>query len=181
MVTACDDTNVPIADASVAADAPGAESDGMNTPRDGASGTIDMAGTNPDAPAAVTGEDAGPSLAEAGSDATASLALRCTSTGGVVRNTACCETVTDFPNLCAPGACSCAPQSSRMVLTCVCPAPACFVQSLGCVRPSECTPGQDQSCNENLSTSALRGKCNADRTCTCNPGSTLNPATGKCP
>jgi len=43
-----------------------------------------------------------------------------------------------------------------------------------------CAPGMDQMCNNDPSISSLRGKCNDDSTCTCNPGATLVPSTGKC-
>lgn len=43
-----------------------------------------------------------------------------------------------------------------------------------------CTPGADQSCNDNPEASALWGVCNADGTCRCNPGFAINPQTGKC-
>jgi hypothetical protein len=42
-----------------------------------------------------------------------------------------------------------------------------------------CTPGMDQTCNDNLSVSSLWGKCNQDGTCTCNSGFVINPSTGK--
>ena len=43
-----------------------------------------------------------------------------------------------------------------------------------------CTPGQDQTCNENPAISSLRGKCQPDRTCLCASGAP-NPSTGRCP
>jgi hypothetical protein len=43
-----------------------------------------------------------------------------------------------------------------------------------------CTPGADQTCNDNLAASALWGKCEADGTCSCNSSFVINPATGKC-
>jgi hypothetical protein len=46
-----------------------------------------------------------------------------------------------------------------------------------CLPP--CTPGQDQTCNSNPEMSALAGTCNADRTCTCNPGYS-KVSQGKC-
>ena len=42
-----------------------------------------------------------------------------------------------------------------------------------------CVPQMDQTCNYDPMISSLRGKCNADSTCTCNPGST-KMANGKC-
>jgi hypothetical protein len=42
-----------------------------------------------------------------------------------------------------------------------------------------CTPGQDQTCNENGAISGLAGTCNANGTCSCGPGYILFP-DGKC-
>jgi hypothetical protein len=42
-----------------------------------------------------------------------------------------------------------------------------------------CTPGQDQTCNENPALSSLRGKCQPDGTCVCASGAP-NPSTGRC-
>jgi hypothetical protein len=126
-----------------------------------------------------------PGLPEAGSEAgddrgVSPLMDRCVSTGGRVESALCCETVLDFPYSCLVGGCGCAASSSHSVLTCVCPQAQCFVQELGCVSAKSCTPGQDQSCNENGAISSILGKCNPDRTCTCVAGSTLSPETGHC-
>jgi hypothetical protein len=126
-----------------------------------------------------------PGPPEAGSEAVGDRVVsplmdRCVSTGGRVESALCCETVLDFPHSCLVGACGCAPSSSHSVLTCVCPEAQCFVQELGCVSAKSCTPGQDQSCNENRNISSILGKCNPDRTCTCFAGSTLAPETGRC-
>jgi len=43
-----------------------------------------------------------------------------------------------------------------------------------------CTPGADQTCNDNPTTSALWGHCEADAWCSCNTGYVVNPSTGKC-
>jgi hypothetical protein len=43
-----------------------------------------------------------------------------------------------------------------------------------------CTPGVNQTCNDNPAASALWGKCEADATCSCNSGFVVNPATGRC-
>jgi hypothetical protein len=43
-----------------------------------------------------------------------------------------------------------------------------------------CTPGQDQTCNEDPTVSALYGHCNQDGTCSCNAPFVKNGATGKC-
>lgn len=42
-----------------------------------------------------------------------------------------------------------------------------------------CVPKMDQTCNYDPMISSLRGKCNDDSTCTCNPGST-KMVNGKC-
>jgi hypothetical protein len=46
--------------------------------------------------------------------------------------------------------------------------------------PAVCTPGQDQTCNDNPAISSIHGKCLPDGTCSCSVGPGLNPATGKC-
>jgi len=43
-----------------------------------------------------------------------------------------------------------------------------------------CTPGQDQTCNENPAISSLRGRCQPDGTCVCSGGAP-SPTTGRCP
>ena len=46
-----------------------------------------------------------------------------------------------------------------------------------------CTPGKDQTCNEDPSVSALRGKCQPDGSCVCSGSGTsgaVSPFTGKC-
>jgi hypothetical protein len=50
-------------------------------------------------------------------------------------------------------------------------APACW---------TECQPGADQSCNDNLEISSLHGHCERDATCTCHAGFARNPSTGRC-
>ena len=46
--------------------------------------------------------------------------------------------------------------------------------------PPLCTPGQDQTCNDNPSFSSLHGHCTEGLRCVCGSGS-LNSATGRCP
>jgi hypothetical protein len=46
--------------------------------------------------------------------------------------------------------------------------------------PRNCDFGQDRSCNDDPSLSALRGACNAAGACNCFPGAIKNPSTGKC-
>jgi len=65
------------------------------------------------------------------------------------------------------------------VSTCACPAGTCFTQDRGCAA-TVCTPGKDQTCNDNPSVSSFRGRCQVDGTCVCMPDSALNPATGRC-
>lgn len=109
------------------------------------------------------------------------LSALCVATGGQVTSGTCCATVQDFPNTClGVGTCGCSPSNSHPVKTCACPASRCFTQENGCVDVKSCTPGSDQTCNENPIVSALRGHCNPDMTCTCVTGSVRNPASGKC-
>ncbi len=42
-----------------------------------------------------------------------------------------------------------------------------------------CVPGMDQTCNP-APISALYGSCNEDGTCSCNPGHSVDPVSGKC-
>ena len=46
--------------------------------------------------------------------------------------------------------------------------------------PPVCSFGQDQTCNDDSTVSALWGHCNADGTCTCNVGFEIDPFTGHC-
>jgi hypothetical protein len=54
----------------------------------------------------------------------------------------------------------------------------------GCVNSADCapvcTPGADQTCNDNPIVSSLHGHCTAAGICQCNPGVILNPNTGRC-
>ena len=45
---------------------------------------------------------------------------------------------------------------------------------------SVCTPGMDQTCNDNPVISSLHGTCNEDGTCTCKKGFAKNTKTGRC-
>jgi hypothetical protein len=122
------------------------------------------------------GADAGP---DAGSavDA-AALAALCTATGGQVSSGLCCASATDFPNSCLAGACGCASSSSHTVSTCNCGA-GCFIPGYGCVGPAgTCTVGADQTCNDNLALSSIRGRCVDQGRCLCSSPLT---AKGKCP
>ncbi|HET6146917.1 MAG TPA: hypothetical protein VFH68_05255 [Polyangia bacterium] len=54
----------------------------------------------------------------------------------------------------------------------------------GCVNSMDCapacTPGADQTCNDNPIVSALHGHCTATGTCQCASTYVLNPNTGRC-
>lgn len=43
-----------------------------------------------------------------------------------------------------------------------------------------CTPGLNQTCNDNPIISSIHGTCDQDGTCWCNTGFTINAQTGKC-
>lgn len=116
---------------------------------------------------------------DAGADRASTPRERCEATGGAPQAATCCLATGDFPSGCSVGACSCAPGSSHMVLVCSCPSGGCFLPERGCVIPA-CTPGADQTCNDEPVISSLRGHCLSDLTCACLPGFTVNPATGRC-
>jgi hypothetical protein len=50
----------------------------------------------------------------------------CTQSGGTVSTGLCCQAVESFPNICAIGACGCAPDASHEVAVCICPTNTCF-------------------------------------------------------
>jgi hypothetical protein len=104
----------------------------------------------------------------------------CTQTKGQVVTSQCCSSVSDFPNTCSPGPCGCSPSSSHAINTCSCPAGTCFDPADGCVGiPGACTPGQDQTCNADPSSSRTVGYCGDDGSCLCILG-TIREASGKC-
>ena len=43
-----------------------------------------------------------------------------------------------------------------------------------------CTPGDDQTCNDDPSINGVGGTCNASGTCICGAGFSVNPRTGRC-
>lgn len=43
-----------------------------------------------------------------------------------------------------------------------------------------CTPGSDQTCNDDPAISSLHGVCEADGTCTCKSDFAKNTKTGRC-
>jgi hypothetical protein len=57
------------------------------------------------------------------------------------------------------------------------------MRSRGCVGP-DCTPGMDQTCNDNPVISSTHGRCidmlGSGARCMCNPPYMLNPDTGRC-
>lgn len=82
---------------------------------------------------------------------------------------------------CVNGTCECTgglPPSCTSDTEC---GPTCsgFHCIAGKCAPPACTPGQDQTCNENLAMQSFAGTCNADATCTCKPNFTKK-ADGKC-
>jgi hypothetical protein len=60
------------------------------------------------------------------------------------------------------------------------PGSAGDTSSGGTGEPGVCTPGADQTCNDNPIVSALWGHCEADGTCSCNAGFAVNATTGRC-
>lgn len=58
--------------------------------------------------------------------------MLCTSTGGTVGMSLCCNGTSPFPSTCLTGACGCAPQSSTMIEVCQCPSNQCFDPEVGC-------------------------------------------------
>jgi hypothetical protein len=82
---------------------------------------------------------------------------------------------------CGGGMCHCTggiPPSCNQASDCgpSCAGIACVSQK--CVPPA-CTPGEDFTCNDDVTMQALAGKCTLARTCVCNMGFVLKP-DGKC-
>jgi len=50
----------------------------------------------------------------------------CVNSGGTVKTSSCCESASDFPNLCLIGPCGCGPQNSHQIKTCDCGPEKCF-------------------------------------------------------
>lgn len=59
-------------------------------------------------------------------DSDADVETRCLESGGRVTTSLCCTSSGDFPNLCAIGACGCAPDDSHEVKVCDCGPDKCF-------------------------------------------------------
>lgn len=109
------------------------------------------------------------------SDAAANNAALCTATGGTIKTQTCCASTSDFPNSCLVGACGCDPATGHDISVCICPT-GCFVPGEGCFA---CTPGSDQTCNNDPTLSSLSGKCQSNGRCSCNAGY-VSVANGRC-
>jgi hypothetical protein len=121
-----------------------------------------------------------PPPTDAAPDVTSGPAALCVNTGGQVKTSLCCLSTSDFPSECAPGPCGCAPDDSHTINICSCPAGTCFESDRGCVGiPGVCTPGADQTCNDNPAFSSIHGTCQSDGSCVCSPGFSLL-TSGKC-
>jgi hypothetical protein len=78
------------------------------------------------------------------------------------------------------GGCACSLANSHDVKSCACPSTACFLPGTGCVGPGGiCTVGMDQTCNDNLAISSIRGRCLEGGRCLCGT-SGMSPTSGKC-
>lgn len=136
--------------------------DPLVVPDDGAPASIDAAVEASDL-SAVADLSRPPDLASAG-DLRAPSDLATPVDGGVIF----CS-LPDQPVACVTDA-ECAPFGGRCDAnrkSCV-----CLVQS--------CTPGADQSCNEDPRLAALHGHCTAFGACQCRPMYPKSPTTGKC-
>jgi hypothetical protein len=58
--------------------------------------------------------------------ATTTTEQSCLDSGGTVATSSCCESTSNFPNLCLVGACGCSPTSSHEVNICSCEEGKCF-------------------------------------------------------
>jgi len=105
-------TSAPVANPSPCTDASAADDAGdAGTGDAGDGGALDA------------GVDAG--------DASTSASAGCVSSGGSVEAIECCTGTASFPDMCAVGACSCAPASSTFTVVCQCPTNECFSAALG--------------------------------------------------
>jgi len=50
----------------------------------------------------------------------------CVNSGGTVETSLCCESASDFPDLCLIGPCGCSPENSHQIKTCDCGPEKCF-------------------------------------------------------
>ncbi|MCA9597441.1 MAG: hypothetical protein KC776_29210 [Myxococcales bacterium] len=156
----------------------------------------------------ATGGSGGQAGAAGGSGGVAGSAgaeSACTTAGGVVATSLCCQATGDFPNTCLVGACGCAPSSSHDVKVCNCPTDSCWDGS-DCVpnglggagggggaagaagsggaggAPSSCvssggTVEQNLCCN---ATSDFPDTCSIGA-CSCSPQNSHNVSVCKCP
>jgi hypothetical protein len=58
--------------------------------------------------------------------------------------------------------------------------PAPSIPADGGMSLAACTPGADQTCNDNPAISSLHGRCRHDGTCVCSAGFEQNPLSGRC-
>lgn len=59
-------------------------------------------------------------------------------------------------------------------------APGASIPADGGMSIAVCMPGADQTCNDNPAISSLHGRCLADGTCSCTPGFSKSPTSGRC-
>lgn len=57
---------------------------------------------------------------------TNSTTNKCVVGGGVVTQSLCCQSATEFPNTCAIGACGCSPSNSKNIDVCDCGINSCW-------------------------------------------------------
>ena len=74
----------------------------------------------------------------------------CIQSGGNVVTKICCKSISDFPNMCAIGACGCSPDDGKEITVCDCGEGKCF-DGTSCVdiqgpTPPSCTPGPTGNC-----------------------------------
>lgn len=93
---------------------------------------VDSSDVQDDAPV-DSGEDTAPEDTATPEDTQANgNAALCTSTGGEVVTGKCCTAASDFPDECAIGGCTCAPQYLKDIQKCNCAGGKCFTPGTGC-------------------------------------------------
>lgn len=93
----------------------------------------------------------------------------CIDSGGSVETSLCCESASDFPNLCLIGACGCSPEYSHSILVCQCPEGMCF-DGTACVSIDSEELCASQDCGPSM------GMPNT----LCDDGKTVAGPTGRC-
>jgi len=89
----------------------------------------------------------------------------CIDSGGTVSTSLCCLAVGDFPNLCATGACGCAPGDSHEVKICDCGPGKCFDgETCVTIDVSGCT--DPEATNYNSEATVDDGSCEYEDICT---------------